>query len=181
VPEYGRDYTVERLAAAAALAATAGRAQPGMDDLLWTPEDFVEIARRQVAMEDEAAAIGSPVLVCDTDAFATGVWHERYLGTRHPGVEATGDSRHHDLYLLTDHDGVPFEQDGIRDGEHVRAWMTGRFADRLDETGRRWVRLTGSLEQRLADALAAVDELVTSAWDFAPPLEQRSAECEAAR
>lgn len=169
VPEFGRDYTIARLDIAATQAAAAGRPRPGMDDLVWTPEDFVEIARRQLALEDEAAATGGPVLVCDTDAFATSIWHERYLGTRHPEVEAIGDSRRHDLYLLTDHDGVPFEQDGIRDGEHVRVWMTERFAERLDETGRRWIRLTGPLDQRVAAALAAIDELVATGWAFADP------------
>ena len=56
---------------------------------------------------------------------ATAIWEERYLGQRPAEVRAA--ARWPDLYLLTDHDGVPFEQDGLRDGEHLREWMTGRF------------------------------------------------------
>ena len=170
VGEYGRDYTVGRLAVARAHAVRAGRPAPGMDDLVWTPEDFVAIAQRQVALEDEAAAAGSPVLVCDTDAFATGVWHERYLGTRHPGVEAIGDARSHQLYLLTDHRGVAFHQDGIRDGEHLRPWMSERFAAALTATGRPWQLLTGSPAERTLAALAAIDRLCAESWRYADPM-----------
>jgi NadR type nicotinamide-nucleotide adenylyltransferase len=168
VAEYGRAYTEEKLAALAAQAAAARRQPPTMEDLRWTDGDFLTIAERQNADEDAAAA-GSPVLVCDTDAFATGVWYERYLGSRHPGVEAIADRRRHDLYLLTGHAGVPFEQDGLRDGEHLRPWMTQRFVERMDETGRPWIALRGSRAERLAQGLAAVDRLVTEGWRFAGP------------
>ncbi len=169
VAEYGRAYTEEKLAALAAQAAAAGRRPPTMEDLRWTDGDFLTIAERQNADEDMAAAVGSPVLVCDTDAFATGVWYERYLGSRHPGVEAIADRCRHDLYLLTDHAGVPFEQDGLRDGEHLRPWMTRRFMERMDETGRPWTVLRGSRSERLAQGLAAIDRLVAEGWRLAGP------------
>jgi NadR type nicotinamide-nucleotide adenylyltransferase len=164
VAEHGRAYTEEKLAALAAQAAAAGRRPPTMADLRWTDGDFLTIAERQNADEDAAAASGSPVLVCDTDAFATGVWYERYLGSRHPGVEAIADRCPHDLYLLTDHADVPFEQDGLRDGEHLRPWMTGRFIERMDETGRPWIALRGSRTERLAQAMSAINRLVAEGW-----------------
>jgi HTH-type transcriptional regulator, transcriptional repressor of NAD biosynthesis genes len=169
VAEYGRAYTEEKLAALAAQAAAARRKPPIMEDLRWTDGDFLTIAERQNAEEDATAAAGSPVLVCDTDAFATGVWYERYLGSRHPGVEAIADRCRHDLYLLTDHAGVPFEQDGLRDGEHLRPWMTQRFVERMDETGRPWIVLRGSRAERLAQGLAAIDRLVAQGWRLAEP------------
>ena len=166
VGEYGRAYTEEKLAALTAQAAAAGRPPPAMQDLRWTDGDFLTIAERQNAEEDTAAATGSPVLICDTDAFATGVWYERYLGARHPEVEAIGDRRRHDLYLLTDHADVPFEQDGLRDGEHLRPWMNQRFVERMEETGRPWIALRGSRTERLTHALAAIDRLVAQGWGF---------------
>lgn len=172
VPEYGREYTIGILAAARAQAAHVGQPAPGMDDLLWTSEDFVDIAQRQLAMEDEAAAQGSPVLICDTDAFATGVWEERYLQSRSRDVDLIANSRPHPLYFLTSHKEVPFLQDGIRDGEHVREWMTQRFIDRLQETGRNWVLLQGSIEQRTEAALKAIDDLCAKYWQFGKPLTE---------
>lgn len=170
VPEYGREYTLGRLEVARHVAKRAGRSEPGMDELVWTPEDFRAIAARQNDLEDAAAAIGSPLLVCDTDAFATGVWFTRYCGGRNSGVEALADARAHPLYLLTDHEQVPFEQDGIRDGEHLRSWMTGEFEARLIETGRNWMRLQGSVEARAEAAEAACDELLRRGWLLADPL-----------
>jgi HTH-type transcriptional regulator, transcriptional repressor of NAD biosynthesis genes len=167
VAEYGRAYTEEKLAALAVQAAAAGRREPTMLDLYWTDGDFLTVAERQNADEDAAAAVGSPVLVCDTDAFATSVWCERYLGTRHAQVEAIGDLRRHDLYLLTDPEGVPFEPDGIRDGEHLRSWMSDRFVARLEETGRPWIALRGSRSERLARAMGAIDHLWAQGWPFA--------------
>jgi NadR type nicotinamide-nucleotide adenylyltransferase len=166
VPEVGRERTIELQAAAVARAALAGAPPPLMDALEWPTAEFTAIAAAQNRREDAEAVIGGPVLVCDTDAFATGIWHERYVGQRDPAVDAL--ARHHDLYLVTHHDGAPFVQDGIRDGEHVRAWMTERFLTELAATDRRHVVLTGSWDQRRAGALAAIDDLLTAGWPFAP-------------
>ncbi len=50
------------------------------------------------------------------------------------------------------------------DGEHIRAWMTGRFEEALTETGRRFVVLHGPVEERLGAALVAVDGLLAEGW-----------------
>ncbi|MEK8227591.1 AAA family ATPase [Oerskovia sp. M15] len=63
-----------------------------------------------------------PLVVCDTDVLATTLWHERYTGHRSPGVETLAAARRPDLYLLTG-DEIPFVQDGLRDGEHIRHAM----------------------------------------------------------
>ena len=78
----------------------------------FTTDDFPLIAETQNAREEAAARTGSPVLFCDTDSFATTVWHERYIGGRNPRVEETADRVAHHLWLLTDHEGVAFEDDG---------------------------------------------------------------------
>lgn len=164
VPEIGRAWTVEKLAAAGAHAALDGRPRPTMAELEWPTGDFVAIARAQNVEEDRQARLGGPVLVCDTDAFATSIWHERYVGS--PSSVVAAEARHHPLYLLTHHEGVPFEQDGIRDGEHVRTWMTERFLEALTASGRRTVVLEGSLDERIRRAVAAVDDLLASGWTF---------------
>jgi HTH-type transcriptional regulator, transcriptional repressor of NAD biosynthesis genes len=166
VPEYGREHTIRLLAEARARAALEGRPRPALEDLTWPSADFELIAARQNAAEEAAARAGGPVLVCDTDAFATGIWHERYVGHRSPAVEALG--RAGALYLLTDPDDVPFTQDGLRDGQHLRRWMTGVFAARLAETGRTWRWLRGDRRSRLAAAVEGVGALL-QAWRLDDP------------
>jgi len=168
VPEYGRDFTVVKLAADRAKAVLSGQALPQVGELTWRAEEFVTITERQNAIEDEAAEQGGPVLICDTDAFATAIWHERYLGARSPEVEAL--AREQPMYLLTHHEDVPFSPDAVRDGESIRAWMTGRFEERLRETGRRFVTLRGDRHQRMAQGLKAIDALLDEGWLMADPL-----------
>lgn len=170
VGEYGREYSVEKYAGTVAQAQLAGEPVTGFADMQWHSVEFIHIAETQRDMEESEARIGGPVLVCDTDVFATGIWHERYLGTPSPEVDALAEQGRGDLYLLTHHDGVPFEQDGIRDGEAIRTWMTQRFVEHLEATGRPYVILNGSPLQRLATALDAVSRLRDKAWQFGVPL-----------
>lgn len=167
VVEHGRLHTEEKLAAGQALAKAAGRTPPDLDSLVWTVGDFVDVARRQAVAEDEAATHGAPILVCDNDPWAATVWCERYLDRSHDEVDT--DRRPH-LYLLTDHVGVPFTQDGWRDGEHRREWMTARFVRGLQQRGVPWALLTGSREHRLRRAIRACDALLRNHFRYAQPL-----------
>jgi nicotinamide riboside kinase len=111
------------------------------------------------------------VLVCDTDALATTVWQERYLGATTPAVaRAAAAMPPRSLYILTNEEGVPFEDDGLRDGEHLRGWMTGRFREVLAAQAVPWIEVAGSRPARLRRALRAVDELLAGGWGLADPL-----------
>lgn len=173
VPEFGRDFTVGKWDEAKGRARAAGRPEPEMTELVWTPEDFALIAERQTELENAAAAAGSPLLVCDTDAFATKVWEHRYLGAGSSAShQAAGEGLpRRDVYLLTDHRGVPFVQDGIRDGEHLRADMTGWFVDALTAAGHSWVLLSGALEERVELAVRTTDQLLALRATFTTPLQ----------
>jgi NadR type nicotinamide-nucleotide adenylyltransferase len=160
VPEVGRAVSEER-----AGAGTFGE---------WRDADFEAIARAQQAEEDAAARRGGLVLICDTDALATCIWQERYVGRSTPAVEAIAASRAYDLYVLTG-DDIPFVQDGLRDGEHLRGWMTERFRERLAERPEPHVEVRGSHEGRMAAAVAAIDALLARGWDLAEPWRDRSA------
>lgn len=170
VVEHGRLHTEEKLAAEVALAKASGRALPDLDSLVWTVGDFVDVAHRQALAEDEAAAHGAPILLCDNDSWAATIWCERYLGHSHDEVAAAASERTPHLYLLTDHVGVRFTQDGWRDGEHRREWMTARFITGLRDRGVPWVLLTGNRGHRLRRAVRACDELLRTHFRFAAPL-----------
>ena len=90
---------------------------------------------------------------------ATAVWHERYVGRPSPSVEALAADRVPDLYLLTG-DEIPFVQDGLRDGEHLRHAMQDRFREVLAAQDAPWVEVRGTPAERLAQALALVEPLL---------------------
>lgn len=56
----------------------------------------------------------------------------------------------------------------MRDGRDIRTWMTGRFRDRLSETGVPVVECSGDRVTRLAIGRAAVVEI--SRWAFTAPI-----------
>lgn len=142
VPEFGRTYT-EAL-------------QFQKTD--WTNEEFLHIAHEQQRMEDDLARRSDGLLICDTNTFATQLWEERYMGATSSalfGLEAPEP----DLYILTDVN-IPFEQDGIRDGEHIRHAMHQRFIEALDTRDVPYVIVTGTRNQRLKAATKKIDELL---------------------
>jgi NadR type nicotinamide-nucleotide adenylyltransferase len=149
VPEFGREHWEQKLKGLALSSPPPS----------WSHEEFVEIAREQQRRENLAARSANRVLICDTNAFATGTWHERYFGTRHDDVDAIGAEDVVDLYLLTAPD-VPFVQDGFRDGEHIRHWMHDRFHEQLKSGTTPFVELRGTYDERLARAISAVDQLM---------------------
>lgn len=146
VPEEGRTYSHGKV--------------HGANTSVWHEAEFIHIAESQNELENRLAEVSNGLVICDTDAFATGIWHERYLGQRSPQVEAIGNRIVHDLYIVTG-DEIPFVDDGVRDGEAIRHSMHELFIERLTETGKKFIVVRGTPEERLKLAVQAIDGLVT--------------------
>lgn len=160
VAEFGREYTERKLARA-----RTQQADFPLEKLEWRSEDFAVIARTQIEHESAAARVSGPLLICDTDALATGIWHERYMRTTSGTVQAiVATAPPRAGYLLTSWAEVPFEQDGLRDGEAIRHWMHERFRVELEHQSTPWQLVEGTLEQRTQDAMARIDALLKAAW-----------------
>lgn len=123
-------------------------------------EDVDAIARGQMAIEEEAAADATRVLVQDTDLLSTVVYSHHYYGDCPGWVEDASDERAADLYLLADID-VPWVPDGdLRDRGDRREEMQALFREALVARGLRFVEIAGSPEERLGAAAAAIDALI---------------------
>jgi NadR type nicotinamide-nucleotide adenylyltransferase len=149
-PEYGRLYYEGRMYS------------PKSSD--WTTDEFIHIAKSQNDLEDALAQKANRFLICDTDAYATTLWHERYLGTESPELEKIIKSEKPLLYIVTDID-IPFVQDGTRDGEHIRSKMHRRFVEKLEANHLNYIIVSGSKKKRLAEAVKEIEALST----FLPP------------
>ena len=149
VEEYGREYSEVKLA---------------KNDPVWRTEEFTMIAEEQTRRENSAARQANRVLICDTNAFATVLWHRRYMGSHSQAVEEIARRGRCDLYLLTG-DEIPFFQDGLRDGEYIRHEMHKWFEQALAAQTVRWHILRGTHEDRLSTASQLVESLFSnSGW-----------------
>jgi NadR type nicotinamide-nucleotide adenylyltransferase len=149
VPEFGRFYTEGKM----------------LSETKWETEEFAFIADIQNRMEDAYARQADRILFCDTTAWATRLWHERYMGRLDPAVDALAHNRRYDLVILTG-DEIPFVDDGMRDGEHIRHAMQGRFRELLESECIPYIEVRGSVEERLAQAVVACEGLLRSGDDI---------------
>ena len=128
----------------------------------WRTDEFVHIAKAQNRLEEALVKKANHrLLICDTDAFATTLWHERYLGKSSRRVEQTIKKEKPLLYILTDID-IPFVQDGTRDGEHLRSWMHRRFLAKLKQKKLNYLVASGTRKQRLAFCVQKINQILSS-------------------
>jgi len=146
VPEFGRMYSEAKML-------SSKKSE-------WNTSEFVFIAREQNRMEDYfSEQTNRNILFCDTDSFATSLWHERYMGFISKKVSAENTGRACDLYLLTG-DEIPFKQDGTRDGEHIRHAMHKRFEEELTKNKKQFVLISGDPKQRLEKAIKECERVL---------------------
>jgi len=143
VPEYGRAYSLVKTQAG-----NLGR---------WSSDEFFHIAREQQRIENEAARSANRLLICDTDAYSTRIWHERYLG--HDVQRWPFDDPKTSLYLIPYPD-VSFVAEAVRDSEHLRFWMYERFVDEFKARGYSYEVLDGDYDERRAKAVASIANLL---------------------
>lgn len=155
---------------------TLARALARRYETAWVPElarDFVarkgapadagdvgEIARGQIAREEQAAGAGS-LLILDTDLLSTLVYSRHYYGGCPPWIEEALEGRPADLYLLAAID-VPWVADGDqRDRGDRREEMQALFRDALTSRRLPFVDICGPPEDRVRQAAASIDRLLS--------------------
>jgi NadR type nicotinamide-nucleotide adenylyltransferase len=122
----------------------------------YTLPDLEAIARGQLAAEDAATA--QALLFCDTDLLVVKIWAENAFGTCPAWVLAELEKPRYALTLLLAPD-LPWAPDPLR--EHPDPAQRWHFYElyRAELVSRGWsfVEISGSLRERLAQALAAVE------------------------
>ena len=136
VPEYGRTYDAWRTGE-------------------WSPEDFTAISMGHAAMRAAISPQAGPLLFEDTDELATRVWEKALTG----GVSLRPrPARPADLYLLLDTD-LTWMDDGTRymADQAFRQRFQQDCRQELAEAGGEYVEIGGVGEERLRNAMAAVE------------------------
>jgi len=141
VPEHGRWYWEGRRYRA---------------DQRWTTDEFEAIARSQESLINDLARLSTNgVVIADTDALVTCVWHERYVGK--PLLDVV-EPVVPDIYLVCAPD-FDWVQDGTRESAEMRQWMHERTLELVERSGAPYAVLEGPADERLARALQLVDPL----------------------
>ena len=129
-------------------------------DRSWSSDELRRIAAAQRRLEDDLARrSANGLVIADTDALVTAVWHERYVGRSDPELDELAAKLTPDLYLHCWPD-VEWVQDGTRESEAHREWMHDSLTARAESSGVPVVSLRGPHDRRLAEALAEVRPLV---------------------
>ena len=140
VPEYARSY-LEKI----------GRP--------YIKEDLLEIAKGQLAAEDELSTKANRVLVCDTDLQVVKVWSNASYNDCDKYILQQIAERTYDMYLLTYID-IDWEDDPLREhsAPEERNYFYTLYRDIVQNSGLPWVDIRGKHEQRLEKAMNAIRE-----------------------
>ena len=148
VPEYGRTYWEGRRYRA---------------DQTWRSEEFAHIAVTHHRIAGDLAGQASRgVLILDTDALVTAVWHRRYLGASSPELQMYAAANRPDHYLICAPD-FDWVQDGTRESAADRLDMHRVTVELADASGTPFTVLKGGPARRLTEAIEIVRR--TTAFD----------------
>lgn len=111
-------------------------------------DDFVRIARTQVAREERAAASARGVTICDTSPLTTLLYCLDQFGRAEPELYGLAERRY-DFTLLCAPD-FPFAQDGTRRDAAFRAEQHAFYLRELERRSAPWLLVSGPVEARLA-------------------------------
>lgn len=170
-PEFAREYLL----------------QHGMD---YTYDDLLTIAKGQLQLEDSYTELKSQKskvkntdsstthdsrltihdsrftthhspLFIDTDMYVMKVWCEYVFGKCHQFILDEIAKRKYDLYLLCNID-LPWTKDELREypEEGPRAELFQIYKKIMQNQSTRWVQINGMHEQRLQQAIEAIDKLL---------------------
>lgn len=129
----------------------------------YTFENLLDIAKGQLKLEDDAAAVlaerHTPLIV-DTDMYVMKVWCEFVFEKTHHWILNRLVERKYDLYLLCNID-LPWVKDELREYPDLisREKLYHHYKDAMINQNTPWVDISGNYEERLRKAIEAIDKL----------------------
>lgn len=140
VPEYARYYC-------AALTAPC------------TLQDEVNMFHGQIALEEAMeVACNTSLLICDTTFLTVKIWSDYQLGETPQMVLDALQHHKYNFYILLKND-IPWEPDPLRDFEGLSDYFMDVWRKELKALNANYVEV-GGLENRLQNAIAAIDEFL---------------------
>jgi NadR type nicotinamide-nucleotide adenylyltransferase len=120
--------------------------------------DLLVIAQRQLFNEKQKEKLAHTYLFCDTELTVIKIWAMHRYKRCHPWILSKLDEIKYDLYLLCDID-LPWEFDPLREHPNMRKYFFDLYHQELTSRNLPFVVISGSGEERLQNAISAVDKL----------------------
>ena len=127
-------------------------------DRNYQESDLLEIAKGQLALEEEFISNGKEILICDTNLLIIKVWSEYKYGRCHPWILENMNLRSYSLHFLTGTD-VPWTFDPQRENPNERAELLEVYRTELIVNGLKYNELWGNERQRFNEALNLINGL----------------------
>ena len=140
VPEFARDYC-------------ANLTEP------CTWQDEINMFYGQLELEKEALPRANSLLICDTTILTVKIWSDHTFGKSPQEVQDKLQHHRYDFYLLMDID-LPWQEDPLRDFPNLREHFMQIWHKELIALNASYVVISGSDDQRLENAIRAVDQFL---------------------
>lgn len=127
----------------------------------YSEDDILQIARGQLANEEEKAGRAHNLLFCDTELTVCQIWSLVKYNRCHPWISQTMAARPYPLYLLTNID-LPWEDDPQREHPHLREHLFQLYHENLSRRGVNFAVVSGQGTDRLLCAISQVENLLQS-------------------
>ena len=136
-------------------------------------DNLLEIAKGQFALENAAIQLvenkttnisesnsTSQIILLDTNMYVLKVWCEFVFEKCHPWILNQIVENSYDLYLLCDVD-LPWVKDELREYPdlEIRERLYRHYKDLLVNQSTPWVNISGNYQQRLDNAINAIDSV----------------------
>jgi NadR type nicotinamide-nucleotide adenylyltransferase len=121
--------------------------------------DLEQIAQGQQELWAAQAALDPALLILDTELLVLKIWSEHAYGTSAPSILEGLQKQAVDLYLLLNVD-LPWEPDPQREHPHLRQFFYDWYKRELEGLGVPYVEISGSEEQRVQNAIQAIDRII---------------------
>jgi NadR type nicotinamide-nucleotide adenylyltransferase len=128
----------------------------------YTYDDLLTIAQGQLAAEEQMALqINNGLFFIDTNMYVMKVWCEFVFDKCHPWILEQIVNRPYDLYLLCNTD-LPWIKDELREYPDLetRNKLFHYYKDLLVNQATPWVEISGNDENRLVQAITAVNKIL---------------------
>jgi NadR type nicotinamide-nucleotide adenylyltransferase len=142
VPEYAREYC-EKLT----------------EPCSW--QDEINMFRGQLELERSLLPLANRLLICDTTFITVKIWSDHMFGKAPREVVEELPKHPYDFYLLMDID-LPWEHDPLRDFPHLREHFMNVWHQELQALNAHYAVISGTHDERLQNAVNAVNGVIGS-------------------